>query len=232
MGNRRKEDKIAAIKEKTKSIKAAVLKNIHENLNDQVSEDSFYRAWSALDLSDKNSSVEERIERIQPLMEAFAEDRSHQVQKYTDAKETKLGPRIWKGHSVYLHYPAILSCSAEELADEMSRAWPTIARFYQKAHQETNGKPVQRNIWKKFLDSPDSGIMYPNMCDFVMIMLSTPANTSPLERSYTFLEMICAPLRNHVSPGHLELLYLLKSLNIPVKSSAGYADAVKLLPEM
>ena len=80
-----------------------------------------------------------------------------------------------------------------------------------------------------FLSAPDSGIMYPNVFSFIMILLATPSNTSPLERSYSRLEMICAPRRNHISPKHLELLYLLTTLNLPVRGSAEYADAVEFL---
>ena len=41
--------------------------------------------------------------------------------------------------------------------------------------------------------------------------------------------MISTPRRNPLNPEHLELLYLLKALKLPVKSSAEYADAVELL---
>ena len=39
------------------------------------------------------------------------------------------------------------------------------------------------------------------------------------------------PWRNQVLPEHLEVLYLLKALNLPVKNSAEYADAIELLSE-
>ena len=42
---------------------------------------------------------------------------------------------------------------------------------------------------------------------------------------------ICSPQRNQVLPEHLEVLYLLKVLNLPVKNSAEYADAIELLSE-
>lgn len=109
----------------------------------------------------------------------------------------------------------------------MSRSWLTISMLHQRTHQETNGKLIQRDTWKRFLESPDNGIMFPNMCDLIMILLATPANTLPLERSYTWLEMISVPRRNQIDPDILELLYLLKALNLPVKTSA-----VKLLPNI
>ena len=135
-----------SIKEKLKKIKAEVLTNIHENLNDQVSDDSYYLPWSGLDLSDKNCSVEERITKLKPLLDTLCEPRVHQVQKYLDVTETQVGPYTWNGHSIFLHYPAVLDCTSDDLADEIKRAWASIGRLYQRAHQETRGKPNQRQV--------------------------------------------------------------------------------------
>ena len=223
------DERLKTVTDKLKKIRAEVLTNIYDNLTDQVSDDSYYLPWSALDMSDKNSTIDDRISTLQPLVDLLCNPRTHQVQKYLDKKETKLGPLTWNGHSIILHYPAVLACTSETLIDEFKQAWLPVSRLYQKSHQDSRGKPNQRQVWKSFLLSPDSGIMYPNFCSLVMILLATPANTSPLERSYSQLEMICAPRRNHIKPDHLELLYLLKSLNVPVKRSAEYVDAVKLL---
>lgn len=51
--------KVSAIKTKTTRIKADVFKNIYDNLDDQVSDDSYYYPWSALDSSDKESTIED-----------------------------------------------------------------------------------------------------------------------------------------------------------------------------
>ena len=125
----------------------------------------------------------------------------------------------------------MLSCSVDELSSEIRRAWPSVSRLYLKSYLETRGKPNPRSVWKQFLCSADNGTMCPNMCTLIMILKSTPSNTSPLERSYSLLEMICSPRRNQVLPEHLEVSYLLKALNLPVKNSAEYADAIELLSE-
>ena len=151
--------------------------------------------------------------------------------KYVYSKETQLTPFKWHEHSISLHYPSMLSCSVDELSSEIRPAWPSVSRLYLKSYQETHGKPNQRSVWKQFFCSADNGIMYPNMCSLIMILKSTPSNTSPLERSYSLLEMICSPQRNQVLPEHLKVLYLLKALNLPVKNSAEYADAIELLSE-
>ena len=44
-------------------------------------------------------------------------------------------------------------------------------------------------------------------------MVATPANTSPLERSYTKLQLVAAKRRNHFISENLEVLYLLAAIN-------------------
>ena len=172
----------------------------------------------------------ERVTKLDSLLNIFANENVHEVKKYVDLKEIQLTPFKWCEHSIFLHYPSMLSCSVDELSSEIRRAWPSVSRLYLKSYQETC-KPNQRSVWKQFLCSVDNGIMYSNMCSLIMILKSTPSNTSPLERSYSLLEMICSSRRNQVLPEHLEVLYLLKALNLPVKNSAEYADAIELLSE-
>ena len=219
------QDRLDSIKNNMKKIKAEVLKNIYDNINDQVSDGTYYFNWSGLDLADKGSTIQDRLDKLDPLIQLFTTDRTHKVQSYKDAKETKTIPTKWKGYGIYLHYPPALSCSDKDLKSEIQSSWPSVGKLYQKCYQELRGKPSQREVWRKFLHSPNSGIM----CSLIQILLATPSNTSALERSYSSLEMISAPRRNPLNPEHLELLYLLKALKLPVKSSAEYADAVELL---
>ena len=205
-------------------IKTDVLNNIYKNLTEQIGDESYYSAWSGLDLADKECSIEERVTKLDSLLYIFANENFHEVKKYVDSKETQVTPFKWREHSIFLHDPSMLSCSVDELSSEIRRAWSSVSRLY--LYQETRGKPNQRLVWKQFLCSAGNGIMYPNMCSLIMILKSTPSNTSPLERSYSLLEMICSPRRNQVLPEHLKVLYLLKALNLPVKNSAEYADAI------
>ena len=226
------DQRLASVKEKMAKIKTDVLNNIYQNLTEQIGDESYYSAWSGLDLADKECSIEERVTKLDSLLNIFANENVHEVKKYVDSKETQLTPFKWHEHSIFLHYPSMLSCSVDELSSEIRRAWPSVSRLYLKSYQETRGKPNQRSVWKQFLCSADNGIMYPNMCSLIMILKSTPSNTSPLERSYSLLEMICSPQRNQVLPEHLKVLYLPKALNLPlVKNSAEYADATELLSE-
>ena len=200
-------------------IKTEVLNNIYQNLTEQIGDESYYSAWSGLDLADKECSIEERVTKLDSLLNIFANENVHEVKKYVDSKETQLTPFKWHEHSIFLHYQSMLSCSADELSSEIRCAWPSVSRLYLKSYQETCGKPNQRLVWKQFLCSADNGIMYPKMCSLIMILNSTPSNTSRLERSYSLLEMICSPRRNKVLPEHHEVLYLLKPLNLHVKNS-------------
>ena len=55
------------------------------------------------------------------------------------------------------------------------------------------------------------------------IMIVTSPNTSPLERSYTKLQMLTEKRRNRVEPANLETRYLISALDIPVKEPKEYA---------
>ena len=44
-------------------------------------------------------------------------------------------------------------------------------------------------------------------------MVTTPANTPPLERSYTKLQLVAAKRRSHFTSENLEVLYLLAAIN-------------------
>ena len=52
------------------------------------------------------------------------------------------------------------------------------------------------------------------------ILTATPWNTSCVERGYSFLQMVCAPRRNHLKLEHLKTLFLLAALLLPVKKDS------------
>ena len=55
---------------------------------------------------------------------------------------------------------------------------------------------------------------------------ATAGNTSPLERGYTYLEMIASKRRNKLLPENLETLFLLAALKIPTKKADMYTKEV------
>ena len=162
------DQRLASVKEKMAKIKTYVLNNIYQNLTEQIGDESYYSAWSGLDLADKDCSIEERVTKLDSF-NIFANENIHEVKKYVDSKETQLTPFKWREHSIFLHYPSMLSCSADELSSEINHAWQSVSRLYPKSYQETRGKPNQRSVWKQFFCSADNGIMYPNMCSLIMI---------------------------------------------------------------
>ena len=60
-------------------------------------------------------------------------------------------------------------------------------------------------------------------------MLSSPANSSPVDRIYTFLEMVASKRRNHLKPENLETLFLFSALKVPVKVISCYESEIKYL---
>ena len=173
-----------------------------------------------MDLNDKYQDLEERVSRLKPLFDVFTSEREYNVQKFhTDNKGNGTILLVWNSCKIFVHYKASIDdCSHEDLVDEIRNAWPFISRAW-LLHKD---KKNQRSFLEQFLGGAGAGIQFPNFCKFLMILLSTPTNTSPLERGFSGLEMICTPHRNQLSSDHLECLNLLSSLKIPVKSSTEY----------
>ena len=73
-------------------IKTDVLNNIYQNLTEQIGDESYYSAWSGLDLADKECSIEERITKLDSLLNIFADEMFMKLKKYVDSKETQLTP--------------------------------------------------------------------------------------------------------------------------------------------
>ena len=62
--------------------------------------------------------------------------------------------------------------------------------------------------------------LYCTSLDFIMI--ATAANTSPLERSYTKLQMVAEKRRGRIEPPNLEMRYLISARDIPIKTPEEY----------
>ena len=80
---------------------------------------------------------------------------------------------------------------------------------------------------EKFLK--ESSLDYQNVAQLLQIMIATAANTSPVERGYSFLEMIASKRRNRTLPENLETQFLLACLKIPVKEPENYKNECKRL---
>ena len=68
-----------------------------------------------------------------------------------------------------------------------------------------------------------------HLCKSLMILIASAANTSPLERSYSTLEIVCVKRRVNLTPETMEILYLLRVLKIGSKSPFEYEKEIELL---
>ena len=73
------DQRFASVKEKMAKIKTDVLNNIYQNLTEQIGDESYYSAWSGLDLADKECSIEERVTKLDSLLNIFANENVHEV---------------------------------------------------------------------------------------------------------------------------------------------------------
>ena len=129
-----------------------------------------------------------------------------------------------------LEYPAKLLCSVEEFYEEFHKAWACLGHLWLaelNACRNDQQTPSQLSVIKKMLDQ--SSVQYPNVCQFLQIMLCTPPNTSPVERGYTYLQMVATKRRNHLSSENLETLFLLVALKLPPRSVNDYDKEIDVV---
>ena len=74
-----------------------------------------------------------------------------------------------------------------------------------------------------------NSVQYPHFSQFIQILLCTPPNTSPVERGYTYLQMVVAKRRNHLCSESIETLFMLASLKLPSRKLNEYEEEIKLL---
>ena len=93
---------------------------------------------------------------------------------------------------MYLHYPPKINCAEEEMLVEIKAAWPSIGKLWMVEVNKAKGKlPLdQLSVWQQFVK--EHSTEFPNMCQLIEVMVATGANTSPLERSYTKLQIVAA----------------------------------------
>ena len=206
------------------------MNNLNENILEQCSKETNYYPWSGLDLTDTALNIEQRIDRMSSLIQTFCSDTVHEVQKFANKKETKLVADKWMGYSVHLHYPKLIPCTGEVLSAELKDAWPTVSRLW---FNEVNNavkerrEPVQLAVFKEFISS--YSMQYFNVCRLLLILISTPANTSCIERAFTYLVMDCTKRWNHLTPENVQTLFLLAALKIAPEDVGEYGSEIEIL---
>ena len=132
---------------------------------------------------------------------------------------------------MHLHYPPKIDCTEDKILMEIKSAWPSVGKLWMIEVNRAKGKRAvdQLPVWQQFVK--EYSTEFPNVCQLIQIMVATAANTSPLQRSYTKLQMVAAKRRNHFESKNLETLYLIAALNKELKprKPSEYVKELKLL---
>ena len=94
------------------------------------------------------------------------------------------------------------------------------AKFEKRQTDQLN--TFQKLSWNHVLECQNTSLL-------VQAMLCTAANTSPVERGYTILQIVASKRRNRITLENLEVLLLLGTLKIPVKDPKDYENERKRL---
>ena len=223
---------VQSIKDDLINIKQRILKN-RKNIFDQCDEDTLYYCWSGLDLEIK-VSIHICINRLRDIVSRFCGECIHVVQKFTSPNHDKENdptiPDKWEGYEIHLHYPPKIDCTEDEMLMEIKSTWPSVGKLWMIEVNKAKGKQAvdQLFVWQQFVK--EHSTEFRSMCQLMQIMVATVANTSPLERSYTKLQMVAAKRRNHSESKNLET-YLLAALNKELKprKPSEYVEELKLL---
>ena len=194
-----------------------IVQNTEENMRSLVAkEESCFYMWSSLDLQDKSSIVKKQ-DKLKPLLNLFCNEKIHQVLKLTEHVEKNHDPDIWQGYYIYLRHSKNLLGSVEEVELEFEQTCPVLSwslLTHVTRVKSQKKKPNQLEILADF--GLKSSSEFPNICLLIVIMISTPSNSSPIERAYSVLEIICAKQRNCLTASHAEMLFLLSVLKLDV----------------
>ena len=116
-----------------------------------------------------------------------------------------------------LGHPAKISSQPDELLEDFRKAWQHILTGWLIESHKSQGKLTQLEYYAKFASA--DATEYPNVVKLINVLLATPPNTSPLERSYSYLELICQKRRGSLTAGHL----------VPCGRTADYIPYVQYL---
>ena len=116
------------------------------------------------------------------------------------------------------------------MEDELKQAFPSITRAWLEEVNKAKLQNRSANQLSVIKSSPTNlGLEFPNVAQLLQIMLSSPANTSPVERGYTFLKMVASKRRNRLKPENLEIPFLISALKASVKAISCYEFEINYL---
>ena len=111
----------------------------------------------------------------------------------------------------------------KEAFGALGRSWLTDINATKFEKKQTDWlKTFQKFLLNHVLE-------YQNTSLLVQAMLCTAANTCPVQRGYTILQMVTSKRKNQITLENLEVLFLLGTLKIPVKNPEDYENERKCL---
>ena len=85
-------------------------------------------------------------------------------------------------YDIKIEYPAKLKCSESELLAEFNSIWPTINKSWMQFKSSLPKPTVLKRFWIHIIS--EHAVVYPNLCDLLVLLLSISPGTGPVERSY------------------------------------------------
>ena len=198
-------------------LKRKVLTNAEENTKDQC-KDTLAALFSAFDL-DSQDTMDSREEKLGCLWEVYGKDYTHttSLDKYC-------------GLDIVITYKRKVTCNKKQLEDDFTKAYPVLTQLAKRRRDAMELQreseveivtdkvtvPTQLSLLQEFIKQNEMSFFY--TCQMLRIALSIAPNTGWIERSYSHLALICQKQRNRMDMKTMELLYLLKEIDLPVKS--------------
>ena len=137
------------------------------------------------------------------LIYLFCKEKIHRLLKLIENVEKKYDRNIL---ARLLYFSEALQSleSGKEVEPDSEKAWPVLSQSWViniTSVKSQKKKSKQLEVLADFglKSSPE----FPNICLIIAIMISTPSNSSPTERAYIILEIICTKQRNCVTASHV-----------------------------
>ena len=101
-----------------------------------------------------------------------------------------------------------LTFTFPEIQEEFNKAWRKIGLLHARCYQKN--PPTQLELWQEFIK--ENLMVRRPLVTVKKLMLSVFSNTSHIECSYSFLEMICEQHRKRMLNSTMNTLYMLKNI--------------------
>ena len=188
-------DRLDGLKSEAEKLKASIVKNLIDNVNDQNQSGTLMEYASAFDLH-MRTDLDQRVVHLEGLARIYCMDYVHNVQSGVEDE-------FWKSFNISIKYPKKIPCDKDELVKEFRDIYPVCNRKWKDF--EDDKKTGNLHFWKMICSY--YSVSHPNVCKMVQILFSIAGNTGPLERSYSGLAKICYKDRNKLMIPHMETQY-------------------------